>query len=83
MVLATMLANLIRDGILRCYPRKSDTRIPSKGGHICSKFVFSVTLPEFGISFSYRFRAWSLRTLHKKARIHVPGGAFLLGVVGN
>lgn len=29
-----------------------------------------------------RFRAWSLRTLLKKARIHVPGGAFLLGVVG-
>ena len=29
-----------------------------------------------------RFRAWSLRALLKKARIHVPEGAFLLGVVG-
>jgi len=27
------------------------------------------------------FRAWSLRTLQKKARIHIPDGAFLLGVV--
>jgi hypothetical protein len=78
-----MLANLIQDGRLVHRSVLTFSRLQSTRRRFCPKSLFIVYA--FGRSEPYlsiRFRAWSLRTLLKKARIHIPNGAFLLGVVG-